>query len=84
MALITYIGLLAGALTTFATFPQVVKAWKSKSTHDISLAMYLVLTSGVFLWLIYGIAIGDLPVILANAVTLVLVSFILGLKLKYK
>jgi MtN3 and saliva related transmembrane protein len=84
MALITYIGLLAGALTTFATFPQVVKAWKSKSTHDISLVMYIVLTSGVFLWLIYGIAIDDLPVILANAVTLVLVSFILGLKLKYK
>lgn len=80
----TLIGLLAGTLTTASFFPQLYQAWKSRSTKDISLVMYLAFCSGILLWLIYGLMIGSLPVILANAVTLVFTIMILILKLKYR
>ena len=81
--LTTIIGLLAGALTTIAFLPQAIKTWKTKSAKDISLGMYLIFCSGVILWLIYGILTSDLPVILANAVTLVFALSILYFKLLY-
>jgi MtN3 and saliva related transmembrane protein len=45
--------------------------------------MYIVLASGIFLWTLYGILINDLPVIVANAISLVLASIVLILKIKY-
>lgn len=80
----TAIGLIAGALTTSSFLPQVIKAWKTKSTKDISLHMYIVLTTGVFLWMVYGLLINSLPVILTNVVTFILTLSILILKIKYK
>ncbi len=79
-----YIGFFAGFCTTVAFFPQAVKVWKSKSTKDISLYMFIIFTTGVVCWLIYGVAMSDIPLILANAVTLILSIFILIYKLKYK
>lgn len=78
------LGLLAGALTTVAFIPQVVKIWKTKHARDISLGMFAIFSSGVLLWLFYGIRIGSLPVIVANAVTLGLSLTILVFKIKYK
>ena len=80
----TLLGLIAGTCTTAAFLPQLFKIWKTKSTHDISLWMYVVICTGILLWLIYGIIIGSLPVILANAVTLVIAAMILILKIKYR
>lgn len=78
------LGLVAGALTTIAFIPQVVRTWKTKSAHDLSLGMYSILCTGVLLWLIYGVLIKDIPIILANAVTLSLALTILYFKLAYK
>ena len=78
------IGLVAGLLTTVSFVPQVVKIWKSKHAQDISLAMFLIFSIGVGLWLLYGISIGSLPVILANAVTLTLALAILILKIRFR
>ena len=82
--MITVLGLLAGALTTISFLPQVIKTWTSKSTKDISLGMFLTFCVGVLLWIIYGIAVRDLPVIATNLATLILSATILWLKLKYK
>jgi MtN3 and saliva related transmembrane protein len=49
------IGIIAGALSCTTFLPQVVKTWKSKSTKDVSLAMFLIATAGTTLWLVYGI-----------------------------
>jgi len=81
---VTIIGLLAATLTTISFLPQVIKTWKTKSTKDISLGMFLMFATGVLLWLIYGTLIKDIPLIVANAVTLCLTSTILWFKLKYK
>ena len=83
MTLVTLIGLAAACLTTVAFTPQVVKAWRTRSTRDLSLGMYLVLASGIVLWLIYGLMLEDLPLILANSVTLLLVSIILYCKIRH-
>lgn len=83
MDYISIIGFIAAACTTIAIIPQAVKSWKTKKTKDISLGMYTLATIGVFLWLVYGIAKKDLPLILANTVTFIFVSTVLYLKLKY-
>ncbi len=81
---ITLLGFAAAILTTSSFVPQIIKVMRTKSTNDISLWMYVVLCTGVFLWLIYGIFINSLPVILANAVTLALGMTVLLYKIKYK
>lgn len=78
------LGLIAGLFTTIAFVPQVIKTWKSKHAHDISLAMFSLFSSGVALWIVYGFIIGSLPVILANVVTLALALTILILKLHFR
>jgi MtN3 and saliva related transmembrane protein len=80
---VAMIGHAAGALTTISFLPQVIKAWRTRSTGDLSLIMLLVFLTGIALWLVYGLYLGALPVILANAVTLVLVAILLALKLGF-
>ena len=77
------LGLTAGTLTTAAFVPQLLKAWRSKSTGDLSWGMLVTFSTGVLLWLIYGVWIDSLPVILANAVTLLLQAGIVSLKIKH-
>ena len=78
-----FIGLLAGLCTTTAFIPQVVKTWRTHSTADISLGMYLIYETGNLLWLAYGIALGDFPLIAANTATGLLAGSVLVLKLRY-
>lgn len=78
------IGLLAAFLTTSAFVPQAVKTIRTKDTSSISLGMYVLFTTGIVFWLIYGLAINSLPVILSNSVTVFLSLIILGYKLRYK
>ncbi|MDT0606642.1 SemiSWEET family sugar transporter [Croceitalea rosinachiae] len=84
METIEIIGLIAATCTTTAFVPQVYKALKEKSTADISFTMYLVLFVGLILWLIYGIQYDSLAIILANAITAILVLIMLILKIKHK
>ena len=84
MDYISIIGLTAAFLTTVSSLPQVIKTIKLKETRDISFWMWTFLSLGIFLWLIYGIFRNDLPIILANGISLFLVLIVLGLKIKYK
>lgn len=81
---IEWLGMTAGFLTTVAFLPQVIKTWKTRSSKDISLNMFLLFCTGVSLWLIYGIIIADLPIIVSNILTLLLASSILFFKIRYK
>ena len=78
-----WLGYLAGALTTIAFVPQVVRIVRTRSAQDISWGMFSILSAGVALWLWYGIRLASLPLIAANGVTLALVLAILVLKLRY-
>lgn len=82
--MITLLGLVAATLTTASFLPQAMKTIKTRHTKDLSLGMYVLLTTGASLWLIYGILIKDLPIILANGITLIFIITILILIIKYK
>ncbi len=78
-----WIGLLAGFFTTVAFVPQVLRTYRSGRAEDFSLPMLLMFVAGVALWLAYGLMARALPMILANAVTLCLASYILIVKVRH-
>lgn len=80
--IVEVIGGVAAVLTTIAFVPQVVKSWRTRSTRDVSLGMFLILSTGMSLWLVYGILLGSLPLIVANVVTLALAGTMIVLKLR--
>jgi MtN3 and saliva related transmembrane protein len=77
------VGFLAASCTTAAYIPQVVRAWRTRSTHDLSLKMYVIMTTGTALWLLYGLINVDGPLIAANTISLGLTLSILFLKFRY-
>jgi len=83
MEMTTLLGFAAGTLTTVSFLPQVIKAYKTRHTGDISGYMFILLLVGICLWLAYGVVMADMPIIAANGVSLVLVSIILYFKVKY-
>ncbi|HEV7521604.1 MAG TPA: SemiSWEET transporter [Candidatus Angelobacter sp.] len=83
MRLTTLLGFIAGTLTTISFVPQVLHAWRSKRCDDLSWAMLLTFSTGVVLWLVYGLRLCAMPVIMANAVTLVLLLVIMVMKARY-
>jgi len=82
MDMTNLIGTLAGILTTIAFIPQVIKTWRTRSARDISLFMFLLFSTGVSLWLVYGLILNAMPIVIANGITLALSLSILVLKLK--
>ncbi len=77
------IGTAAAVLTTLCWVPQALKIIISRDTRSISLLTQSILVTGIVMWLVYGLALEDLPLIWANIVTLCLNGLILGLKLRY-
>lgn len=84
MDTITILGLIAALFTTASLLPQLFKAWKTKSTKDISTGMFTLFAGGVFLWFVYGVLVGDLPIILANSLAFIQAVIILSFKINTK
>ncbi|MFT6267724.1 MAG: MtN3 and saliva related transmembrane protein [Alphaproteobacteria bacterium] len=82
MNVLELVGFLAAFCTTISFLPQVIKVLKTRDTQSLSLGMYIFFVFGVLLWLMYGIAKQDWPIIAANAFTLVLANIILVIKVK--
>ena len=76
------IGYVAAVLTTVSFFPQVWRTYRSKSAGDLPIVMLGMFSVGVFLWLIYGVARGSIPIAAANAVTLAQSLFLIVLRLR--
>jgi len=81
---IEIIGYCAAFLTTIAFLPQAIQSWRTRDLSGISVGMYSLFTTGVGLWLVYGLMIETWPLILANALTFALALSILVLKLRTK
>jgi MtN3 and saliva related transmembrane protein len=82
--MIQMLGLVAGACTTIAFLPQVIKTWRSRSAKDLSLSMFSIFTLGVSLWLVYGFLDNNIPVIAANLITLMLAATLLVFKFRFR
>ena len=81
---IDIIGAFGGFCTTVCFIPQIIKIRRTGHAKDISLAMYIVLTTGIFLWLVYGVLLERLPIILANGISFVLCLWIIFMKITKK
>lgn len=82
MTPIDLLGLAAAALTTASFLPQAILVLRTRNTDGISLVMYLMFTSGVAIWVVYGALLKSIPLVAANTVTLLLGLCILGVKLQ--
>jgi len=82
MDYVDIIGLTAGAMGGISLFPQVLKILKTKSTKDISREMLLLLGGSIFLWLVYGILLNNLPIIIANFFGFIQIIIILFFKIE--
>ena len=83
MNIIDSMGSIAATLTTTSFIPQVWQVWRTRHTKDISLGMYAIFTSGVAMWLVYGILLHSWPIIIANSITVCLAGAVLVMKLKF-
>lgn len=81
MTLQDILGYCAAALTTGSFVPQAVLTLRTRNVSGISLSMYSAFTGGVALWLAYGVALREWPIVVANAVTLLLAATILTVKI---
>lgn len=77
------LGLVAGALTTIAFVPQVLRILRTRSAHDISWLLFGILAVSSAMWLWYGARVGSLPLVVTNVITLTLQLSIFGLKWRY-
>ena len=81
---ITITGFVAAVLTTASFLPQAVKTIRTKDTSGISLFMYSLFALGTLLWFLFGLFSNNMPIVVANAVTLVFAVIILVYKIKYR
>ncbi len=82
MSSLAIVGFLASLLSVLNQFPQAIKVFRSQDTQSISLAMYCIVVVAISLWLVYGILLKDLPLISANALSLIPIVYIFIIKLK--
>jgi MtN3 and saliva related transmembrane protein len=81
--LVEAVGIIAATLTTLCWLPQAVRILRTRDTKAISLATQATFAGGITLWFAYGVLIGSWPVIVSNAITFVLISAIIALKLAH-
>lgn len=84
MITVTHLGLLAGALTSIAGIPQVMQVYRTKKVRDLSVWQPILLSAGIFLWLVYGIIIKDIPLIVADIISLVCCLALLAMIFRYR
>ena len=78
------VGYAAAVLTTVAFVPQALKSWQTRDLSGVSLPMYSLFTAGLAMWFVYGVMLGSWLIIIANAITIVLASVVLTLKLMHR
>ena len=81
--IIDILGYVSATFTTIAFLPQIIKTIKTKSAKDVSMGMFVFFTTGVFLWIIYGVLTNTMPLIIANSVIFCLSLIQIILKIKY-
>jgi MtN3 and saliva related transmembrane protein len=77
-------GYAAGLFTTVGFMPQMIKGFVTKKVDDVALWQPLLLTVGTFLWLLYGLMVKDMPIIIANAISIIFNMLVVVQKFAYK
>lgn len=77
------LGLIAGALTTSGYIPQIVKGYRTKKMHDVSIMMISILCIGMFLWIVYGYVVNDLALLISNIIGTTFLAILVMMKFHY-
>lgn len=77
------LGYIAGTITIISFVPQIIKSYKTKRVKDLSILMLLMIMASILLWLIYGILVGNKPIIIVNGIYVLVVAFQFYLKIRY-
>jgi MtN3 and saliva related transmembrane protein len=80
---VTFLGLVAGALTAGCWFPQLMRSWRTRSTSDLSWLYLVALGAGIMLWLLYGVIQGDIAIVATNGVTLLALLSLAAIKVRF-
>ncbi len=83
-SLTSYVGYAAGALTVLSLVPQVVRAYRTRKMHDVAWGLILLLIASGALWIAYGVASAQRPVILTNVGVVVLAGTLLVAKIRFR
>jgi MtN3 and saliva related transmembrane protein len=83
VAMIEAIGAAGAVLTTVCWVPQAVKIIRDRDTRAISLPATTLSGLGLLLWLVYGLALLDRPLIASSLVTFAITAIILALKIRH-
>jgi MtN3 and saliva related transmembrane protein len=78
------LGFLAGALTTAAWLPQLIRTWRQRTAEGISAGYLAVFGAGVIGWVVYGCLTQDAAVIVTNVATLALLTSVVVVKVRYQ
>jgi MtN3 and saliva related transmembrane protein len=73
-----------GVLMSAGHFVQAYRIWQRKSGKDISLTTYGIFWVGAFVWLAYGISLGEWPIIISFIIAVLGTSTVLFLTFKYR
>ena len=66
------LGFAGGAITAWIYTPHVVGVWRARRGDAVNLGTSVAYGLSSGLWVAYGVALGSIPVIVANAFTLLL------------
>jgi MtN3 and saliva related transmembrane protein len=80
---LTVLGSVASILVSSSFIPQIIKGYKTKSLHDVSYLLMILISIGMSLWIVYGIEKQDMVIIGANVSTISLNIILLALKVRY-
>ena len=82
--MVELIAFFAGTLTTVSLLPQVIETWQTRSGAGLSMTMLIMFSSGVGLWMTYGIVAHILPIIIFNSITLGLGLALIVMKIAFR
>jgi MtN3 and saliva related transmembrane protein len=77
MGIETIVGSIAAVCTTVAFLPQAIKTIRFRHIKDLSLGMYILISIGLSMWMVYGVLLHDWPLIISNSIALILTLAIL-------
>ena len=82
--MVSELGYVAGVITVTSFLPQVVRAWRTRQTRDLSLGSLALLIVAGALWMLYGALSRDLPVVLTNGGMVALLMLLAAAKVRYR
>ena len=82
--MVNELGYIAGMVTVASFLPQVVRAWRTRQTRDLSLASLALLITAGSMWILYGALSRDWPVVATNGGMVGLLVLLAAAKVRYR